>query len=452
MHTKPHKLFARPLVIAPLLALLLLNFAPAPAKLIPKARQNCPQAGAALDAGEARPDNLAALDSEWSMHQVSAAPGGPDGVRLADVNYDGLCDVITAYESSGQVRIFQHPGLANPGKPWPAVTVGSVARGEDAMGTDLNADGYIDIVSAHEGDTMAIYIHWAPSDAGQILNSLLWKTVRIPSSQGRGWMFTIAMDVNRDGLMDLVAGAKDDYYNERNSIGEIGWFENPGRGKELSGKWRYFTIDHAGWTMSIFPFDVDGDGHLDLLLTDRNADEEHMGARWLRNPGRDWGREWKSTFFANLAGSSPTFLATGDLNGDGVEELVIPLPDQQKIAILRRNPENDKYRTITPKFDYDLELGTLKSVAIGDVDLDGRKDIIISYVGGEVGLAWISFDRTAFSGTWTFHPIFTITEGKFDLVQLYDVDADGDLDILTTEEQLELGVLWFENPVRNNSD
>ena len=37
---------------------------------------------------------------------------------------------------------------------------------------------------------------------------------------------------------------------------------------------------------------------------------------------------------------------------------------------------------------------------------------------------------------------------KFDLVQLLDIDRDGDLDILTCEERDGLGVLWYENPTR----
>jgi hypothetical protein len=37
---------------------------------------------------------------------------------------------------------------------------------------------------------------------------------------------------------------------------------------------------------------------------------------------------------------------------------------------------------------------------------------------------------------------------KLDDVQLLDVDADGDLDILTTEERTGWGVVWFENPAK----
>jgi len=37
---------------------------------------------------------------------------------------------------------------------------------------------------------------------------------------------------------------------------------------------------------------------------------------------------------------------------------------------------------------------------------------------------------------------------KFDLLQLVDLDQDGDLDVITCEEADNLGLIWFENPIR----
>ena len=37
---------------------------------------------------------------------------------------------------------------------------------------------------------------------------------------------------------------------------------------------------------------------------------------------------------------------------------------------------------------------------------------------------------------------------KFDRIELLDLDADGDLDIITCEESHQLGVFWYENPLK----
>jgi hypothetical protein len=38
---------------------------------------------------------------------------------------------------------------------------------------------------------------------------------------------------------------------------------------------------------------------------------------------------------------------------------------------------------------------------------------------------------------------------KFDLIQTLDLDGDGDLDVITCEEKENLGLIWYENPLRS---
>ena len=42
----------------------------------------------------------------------------------------------------------------------------------------------------------------------------------------------------------------------------------------------------------------------------------------------------------------------------------------------------------------------------------------------------------------------TIEGVKFDRIETIDLDGDGDLDVLTCEERDNLGVIWYENPLR----
>lgn len=382
--------------------------------------------------------------SEWVVHVLADMGGGPDGVRFYDVNQDGLQDIVTAFESSGNITLFLNPGLDNVKQEWPYVIVGNVPRGEDAFALDLDNDGAVDIVSSHEGDTLGVYVHWGVED-----NIQSWSTERIQSSQGRAWMYAISMDVNEDGHTDIVAGSKDDFYNERNAVGIIGWFESPAENKRDLNNWVFHAIDHVGWTMSIIPYDVDHDGDLDLVLTDRNADEAHQGVRWLENPGNNWENEWNSYFIDGLSGTRPVFMAISNVDQIKGDEYIVPLESRGKIVIVRNISKDTGFPEFQPfeiQFDFANGYGTLKGVELADIDLDGTSDIIVAFEGGKVGIGWLSFEDDPYNGSWEWRDIHVSEGGKFDQVLLYDMDGDGDLDIITTEELVEKGVFWYENP------
>ena len=384
----------------------------------------------------------------WQLRFISNRSGGPDGVRLFDFNGDGLMDITTSFESSGDIYLLLHPGVKNLDEEWPSVKVGNVPRGEDAFGIDLDNDGAVDVISAHEGDTLGMYVHWGPLEPARLLDPEEWQTELIPSTQGKAWMYAVPWDVNLDGHLDIVLGAKDDYYNERNAIGDIGWLEAPATEKRNLDTWTYHSMDHAGWPMSIIVHDVDQDGDMDILLSDRNSDEEHLGARWLENPGANWEREWKSRFFSGLEGSRPGFMSTGDFDSDDLVEYAFSLWMENYIALL--DMETDLFFPVVIK-DQNENVGRQKGLGVGDIDLDGRLDIVVTFEGGNIGLGWLKHGKQSLAD-WTWNPIFYLQDGKFDQPILYDVDQDGDLDILTTEEVKGLGVAWFENPVIDSAN
>ena len=122
-------------------------------------------------------------ENPWKIHTIDKSSQGADGVRLLDVNSDGLMDIATGWEEGGIIRAYLHPQKGQEKKLWPAVTVGEVKSPEDAVFIDINKDGAVDLVSSCEGSTRSMFIHWAPQSAKDYLDVTKWQTSAIPATK-----------------------------------------------------------------------------------------------------------------------------------------------------------------------------------------------------------------------------------------------------------------------------
>ncbi len=370
----------------------------------------------------------------WARHTIDNSEKGADGVRLADVNGDGMPDIATAWEESGAVRAYLNPGTEKAKSPWPAVTVGTVASPEDAVFADIDGDGKFEVVSSSEGEEQTIYIHQATGDA--YMDPASWETRPVVRSAGKNqWMFATPMDVDGNGSMDLVAGSKNDFA----AIGSWRFPTTPG-GKASWSRWY-----GAGWVMSIVAHDMNGDGAVDIVASDRKG--PRSGVLWFQNmPG---SAAWPVSRVGPEAEHEAMFLDLADLDGDGLTDVVLAVKDGAIQFFKGRSARGNNWRA------YSIEMpagfGTGKGVAVGDMDMDGALDIVFTCenAAGElsgVGLLRHSGDPTA--SIWEATDVGGPDGVKFDRVELLDLDGDGDLDILTCEEAELLGVVWYENPAR----
>ena len=66
------------------------------------------------------------------------------------------------------------------------------------------------------------------------------------------------------------------------------------------------------------------------------------------------------------------------------------------------------------------------------------------------GVLWLEYEQTPEEREWTPHQISGMQKGiKYDRIEMLDLDDDGDLDLLTSEEhegRRGMGVFWYENP------
>lgn len=418
-------------------------------------------ADSARGAGEGRPSG-----EPWARHVIDDRFFGSDGTRLADVDGDGRVDVLASWENAGLTRISLQPERAKVRDRWPSFTIAITPKAEEALWADLDGDGTLDVISSQEQHAERVVVFWGPGDRKRLQDPLAWRGESFPAVDGVSqWMFAEAGAIDGRNGPDLVIGGKN---YERNQTAWLGWLEAPARPRDVAA-WAWHPLANVSWVMSIKLVDLNGDGHRDVLYTDKQG--PGVGAWWLEHPGtadpsaltRPWKVHRLIPDSYKLSGTM--FLALGDVDRDGLEDIVTTVdfprtspeqPDHERRAILfLRRLDGSGLNWATHRIAVPPGTAQPKGVAIGDLDGDGRNELVLTSTGAEgelIGTYYLKWRQSPTESRWEAHNIAGAPGIKYDVVHLIDLDGDGDPDVLTNDEKEGgggLGVVWYENPVRH---
>ena len=391
----------------------------------------------------ALPDRDTGSGRPWTRHTIDRSSRGADGIRIADVNGDGALDIATGWEEGGIIRAYLNPGPETATRPWPAVTVGEVKSPEDAVFVDLDGDGNTDVVSSCEGRTRTMFFHWSPADPGRFLETAAWRTQAVPvTQQAQSWMFALPLDIDGRNGIDLIVSSK-------GAGAGNGWLESPAHPRDVTA-WKYHKLRDAGWIMSLDRFDMDKDGDMDLVATDRKG--TRRGAFWLEHPGpaaAHAGAAWKEHFIGGRD-QEVMFIDVATSRDGFLDEILVAAKPAEILRFRRADSSRVAWLSSSERLPR-AALGTLKAVRKADLNLDGIPDLVVSCEqasGDRTGLAWLQGKKSG-RPKWSLQTLAGATGIKFDLIQLLDLDADGDLDVICCEERANLGVFWYENPTQS---
>ena len=284
-------------------------------------------------------------------------------------------------------------------------------------------------------------------------------------------------DMDGDGTPDLLVGAKE-FDNPTLGFASLGYYTSSNPRSESS--WTYHEILRTGWTMQMLPSDVDDDGDMDVVYSDRDPidvpalDRSGMGVRWLENPGDGTTNFEEHTITPPTGGGEGEryhkWFSLTDWDGDSDIDVVDCRSDAgatpEELSIWRNS--GDWITWTEMSVPYPADVGMCVHATVADIDGDGNEDdlgITFAMAGdGDPstpdslsGLVWLENSGTPTSPTWTTHEIGGTAAGiKYDNLVWADIDGDTDLDAVTSEQHEDptppfglntgLGVIWYENP------
>lgn len=260
---------------------------------------------------------------------------------------------------------------------------------------DVSGDGLSDLIFRNA--TAGTVTTWE-------MNGTSVLRTRLQAAGSAYWLAAIG-DFNGDGRADLAW---------TNSAQRIVLFLSTGTGFTSTN---VSTVYGSAWTL-VGAGDFNADGRDDLLF--RNAAAGKIEA-WIMNGATIAGR------INTNAGSEFTIGAIGDFNGDGRDDIAWTNAARRVVLFLSTGAS---FTSFTPTFDYGAALGTL--VGAGDIDGNGVEELIFRNAAAQT-VSWRQMSST------TLGALRTQSAGSaYTLSSIGDFNGDGmdDLVWASTERRL----------------
>ena len=415
----------------------------------------------------------------WTMHAIDTSLTGVDNIDVADVNDDGLPDILGSLSSSNCVTWWEttyNRPPDSPSNPYPADGAIDMPRDITLSWDASDADGdsiafFVDIWFA--GTDTAREVSLVDSiDLGVVPfdSTLFWRITVIDehgdSTQGDVWSFTVksndppndphyvypldgATNVERTANLHWLCSDVDG----QALTYEIYFGTDPGDLTLIYGAWpgEYYPLvdELAG------PLAANQDYYWKIIASDSLATTESPIYSFTTTSALpDGNRRVDSLLVISAITNDFNDLDHADIDGDGLEDIVASAGSGDEIIWLKNDIAGGSGWV---KHVVDASFPNAIGTCAADIDGDGDIDIVGLAQYNSDTLKW--WENTNGDGSsWIGREVHDVLGNPIDLVDT-DIDNDGDVDLIVTtstaaylfRNENGLGTSWSRGTIRNGT-
>jgi hypothetical protein len=362
----------------------------------------------------------------WVSHLIVPNLERAHTLQAADIDKDGDIDVVLGQmHTSESKEIFVMYNTDGQALSWQKQLVDNTGL-HNGVVADIGNDGDYDIFGANWAGNPPVKL-WVnqlnPASPVLPLDRWTYKEVTANHLQTFGLAFG---DMDGDGRRDIASGQY--------------WYRNPGG--DLLGEWAqspFPTGMHA-----ILTLDVDGDNLADLIA---QKDEGDLALYWLEATDST-AAQWNAINIGALPAASHALGAQGyrmaQVEAGGKPEVLITSGAGIYYFRIPADPATGDWPQIHVSPNPSDE-----GFAVGDIDRDQQLDVAAT-TGDSKRVEWYRNPGDGSANWATFH-IGDFAEATYpDRTELADLNKDGRLDIIVSEENGENSDAqtdWWEQPL-----